>query len=384
MASKFPENDAYLGTVLVTGGCGFIGSFIVAAFAAEPTCTSVVGASRNPKKFRIPEATYRSCDFMDAQEVQKLLDEVQPRVIVHTVSPGVFAIPSEHYRVSYLGTKQLLELAKQHPSVRALVWTSSVEAVTLDPALNSRSVDEAGYRVNDFTSQASAYGRAKGATETLVLGSSTDATVVDFADDADWRGKLLTTSLRVTGLYGPRDKTTIKEMLNVNGTLASRVQIGPNTLVHSWNYVESAANAHVDAAKALLDRRHLRPGMRVDGEAFFIADPEPMRFWDFSRSVWRVAGDSFCNRPAVEQRLIVIPFWLIKAVAMVGEWVYWIATFGSKRPRMTIDHFEFMAKGCWFSIEKARKRIGYEPVCGTEEGIQRTVKWFEENEAWDI
>ncbi|KAF2254484.1 C-3 sterol dehydrogenase/C-4 decarboxylase-like protein [Trematosphaeria pertusa] len=373
------DSGSFLGTVLVTGGCGFIGSFIAEAFAAEPSCSRIVAASRHPNRFRIPKAEYRACDITDLDQARALLDGERPRVIVHTVSPGAFAIPSEHYRVTYLGTKHLLKLAKEHPSVRAFVWTSSVNAVHLDPKLNHRRIDEQEAKINDWNSNASAYSRSKGATESLVLGFNTDATSVDFSQDADWRGKLLTTSLRVTGLFGPRDEKTIKEILHLTNTFATRIQIGPNELVHSWSYVESAADAHVDAAMALLDSRHLRPDMRVDGEAFFIADPEPMRLWDFSRAVWRVAGDEYWNRPEGQQRVFVLPFSMMITIATISEWVYWFFTLGTKRPRMTVDHFELMSKGCWFSIEKAKKRLGYRPVCGTEEGIRRSVKWFQGN-----
>ncbi|KAF2192173.1 C-3 sterol dehydrogenase/C-4 decarboxylase-like protein [Zopfia rhizophila CBS 207.26] len=383
MAASKNSADSLLGTVLVTGGCGFIGSFIVEAFAASSSCSSVVAASRNPTKFCIAEATYKVCNFSDRNQVTALLNEVKPRVIVHTVSPGPFATPDEHYRISYLATKQLLELAKQHPSVRALVWTSSMNAVKLDPAMNSSPLTESGTELNDFKSKASAYGRAKGATETIILASNTDASTVDFSGDASWEGKLLTTSLRITGLYGPRDKTTIWEILKVVNTMATRIQIGKNELLHEWNYVESAANAHVLAARALLDGQHLRPDMRVDGEAFSITDGSPMKFWDFSRKVWEMAGDEFCNRRDKEMKLIVIPFWFMKMVAGFGEWACWLFTFGRKRPRMTVDHFEFMSSGCWFSIEKAQTRLGYEPVCDTEEGIRRTIKWFKDNEGWE-
>ncbi|KAF2691702.1 NAD(P)-binding protein [Lentithecium fluviatile CBS 122367] len=244
-------------------------------FAAEPCCTRVVVASRNPNKFRIRQAEYRPCDLRYIEEVKALFQDIQPKIIIHTISPGPFAQASEQYEVTYFGTKRVLELAKLRPSVRAFVWTSSVNSVELDSTTNHRPINEAKATVTDWTSRASAYGRAKGSTETLVLGSNTDATAVDFSDEADWRGKLLTMSLRVTGLYGPRDKTSIKDILSLVNTIATRTQIGPNKLVHSWCYVDSAANAHVYAAKALLDAKHLQPDIRVDGEAFFIADPKP-------------------------------------------------------------------------------------------------------------
>lgn len=375
MASPVPKGSAPCDTVLITGGCGFIGSFIVEAFAADPAF-SVIAASRNPSRYRVPGVKYLSCDITSQEQVQELINTVQPRIVVHTVSPGVFALPREHYRVSYLGTRCALDICKQHPSVRAFVWTSSQEAVQLDPSKNKSPIDETEAVVNTFRSQhASAYGRSKGETETMVLGYNTDATTVDFSDDANWTGQLLTTSIRITGLYGPRDPITIPEMLRVMRTPATRIQIGPNKLAHSWVYVESAANAHLNAAKALLDQQHLRPDMRVDGEAFFIAEPMPTKIWDFTRAVWKAAG-----HPKDDQKVFIIPFWLMITLASIGEWIFWVFTLGMKRPRVTTDHFVSMAGGSWFSIEKAKKRIGYEPVCDTIEGIRRSVEWFQKAE----
>lgn len=378
MPPQNKNNECFLGTVLVTGGCGFIGSFIVEAFAAEHACSTIVVASRNPNKYRIPQATYRTCDIADWCQVKALLDEVQPRVVVHTVSPGIFASPKEQYRVTYLGTKNILELAKQNPSVRAFVWTSSIEAVESCPENNDKPVDEQEAKVFLFeSSNASAYSRSKGATETLVLGSNTDATTVDFSDAADWAGQLLTTSLRVTGLYGPRDDKTINTQLDALKTpQVTRMQVGPNKVVNSWCYVESAADAHVNAAKTLLDGNHLRPDMRVDGEAFFIADPEPTKIWDFTRAVWKAAGHS-----TDDQNIIVLPFWLVIGFARIAGWLYWIFTLGSlPYGAMSAESFKIMARGSNVSIKKAKKRLGYKPVCDSEEGIRRSVEWFRENE----
>jgi sterol-4alpha-carboxylate 3-dehydrogenase (decarboxylating) len=89
------RDHALLGTVLVTGGCGFIGSFITEAFAAEPSCTRLVVASRTPNNFCLPEVEYRSCDFTKSEQVKALLDDIQPRTIIHTVSRA-----RSHYRQS--------------------------------------------------------------------------------------------------------------------------------------------------------------------------------------------------------------------------------------------------------------------------------------------
>ncbi|KAF2477712.1 uncharacterized protein BDR25DRAFT_308592 [Lindgomyces ingoldianus] len=40
------------------------------------------------------------------------------------------------------------------------------------------------------------------------------------------------------------------------------------------------------------------------------------------------------------------------------------------------DHAGGHPEGLLVSIEKARRRLGYEPLCSTDEGIWRTIEWF--------
>jgi sterol-4alpha-carboxylate 3-dehydrogenase (decarboxylating) len=60
------------------------------------------------------------------------------------------------------------------------------------------------------------------------------------------------TTLRVAGIYDPRNRLTMLPMLSFVNTPKTWFQIGPNNLVHDWIYIDNCARAHVLAAKALL------------------------------------------------------------------------------------------------------------------------------------
>ena len=76
----------------------------------------------------------------------------------------------------------------------------------------------------------------------------------------------------------------------------TKYQVGLNDNLFDFTYVENVAYGHVLAVLALLSTHKLGSTVpidteRVDGEAFFITNGEPVYFWDFARAVWHEAGD---------------------------------------------------------------------------------------------
>ncbi|KAF2875748.1 C-3 sterol dehydrogenase/C-4 decarboxylase-like protein [Massariosphaeria phaeospora] len=370
-----------MGTVLVTGGAGIVGSHVIDALMKESHCERVVATYHRQKKHQdaCPGVDYHVCNILDTSAVADLLDKTRPRVIIHTISPGPSAPADVQHQVNYVATKELLELALNHPDVEAFVYTSSVEAVVLGSGLNEVPVTENNAQLNSLNSFTglSAYGRTKGAADQLVLSANTRGNILNQGDG--YRGHLRTTTLRVGGLYGERDLKTIHEMIKCVNTIATRIQIGPDHVMNEWVYTENVAQAHVLAAKALLDDR-TSADTKVDGESFFITDDSPMRFWEFSRKVWKAAGDTSLNaeKPA---RVVRIPIWVVVIAVSVGEWIQKLMGSRTNQMKLSRHHLEYMRGGCRFSVEKAKERLGYRPVCDTNEGIRRSVAWFQRKES---
>lgn len=350
-------------TILVTGGCGFLGSHIVDALTADHF--TVVAASRNPTKYRNPAARYISLNLHNAEATAALIDEIKPQAIVHTVTAGPNAPRATHDK-EYRATKSLLEIAHKAPSLKAFIYTSSAEAVANLNGLQKLSETDAVLHTD--ASAPTSYARVKAASERLIRGFNQPVACVN----GGYAGSLRSVMLRMPGIYGPRDGSITPGLLQGTNTFVSRLQFGDNKSLNEWIYVESAASAHLLAVKALLNDNV----SGVDGEAFFFSDGEPLRFWDFARKIWAVAGDK--NVSCAEKR-VVAPWASIVALATLIELLTFIFSFGRMVPPMSRHHLQYMRFGGWWDISKARERLQYEPLVSTDEGIHRTVAWFQQN-----
>ena len=116
-----------LGSVLVVGGCGFLGYRVVSVLVNEPNC-SVSVLSRNPSHSHVAGVSYHACDITDINSLQSLLLEIQPRIILNTASPIFYKDKVDDallHQINVVGTQNLLDVAKTTKSVKAFIHTSS-------------------------------------------------------------------------------------------------------------------------------------------------------------------------------------------------------------------------------------------------------------------
>ena len=154
----------------------------------------------------------------------------------------------------------------------------------------------------------------------------------------------------------------------------TKFQLGENTNLFDFTEATNVAHAHHLAAAALLttaDREEQGqvPPLdheKVDGEAFFITNDSPMYFWDFTRTAWKELGDT--TKPS-QVWTINKDFGLF--IATLFEWIFFIFRLGV--PNLTRQKVKFSCMTRYYSIEKAKRRLGYRPVVGVTEGLKRGV-----------
>lgn len=373
---NLPQKSNALGSVLVVGGCGFLGFHIVRCLLEDPDCSTVVVLSRNPNRNRLPGVSYHAGDIGNPETIQLLMDQLKPHVIVHAASPTghVNGHPSIYRETNVKGTANLLARAAEAPFTRAFVYTSTTMVVVG----SEHSFASESSPILNASSKENEYAKTKAIADTLVLEAN------DSGSGA--RNGLRTACIRVGAMYGERDTQTTPGLLGILRRGETGFQIGENVNLFDWVHVENAARAHVLAAKALLaesasSEEEEDKTRKVSGEAFFITDDAPLPFWDMARKMWAAAGHPI----STDNKVWVIPTkWALRS-AMAFEWVVWAFSLGTKSPqKFSRQVVEYCCLTHTYCIDKAKNRLGYVARDMLEEGVRQAVAWALKEEPLEL
>ena len=361
MSVKAPDR------VLVIGGCGFLGHHIVQQLL-DSGCKNVSVLDLRTDRNKKAGVSYHSGDITSESDVQAVLQAEKPVGVIHTASPlaSEYVPDSVFDKVNVRGTANLLQMAGKSGCVQAFVYTSSASVVH-DYQSDLRFADET-WPVLQKPATPDHYAHTKGLADDLVTSSNRKY------------GDMLTAAIRPAGIFGEGDVQMIPGMVSAYTSGKTGVQIGDNSNLWDHTYVGNVAHAHLLALQALVVT-HERKGEvldheRVDGEAFFITNDSPVPFWDFMRKIWAEAGWTGGDR-----KPWVIPAPLGHFIASAIVWVFWIFTLGFvPAPVSLVKVMNFSTQTRTYNIEKAKKRLGYLPIVGLEDGIRRGVRWHLQNE----
>ena len=360
------DESRALGSVLVIGGCGYLGSRLIRQLIDNKDATFISVIDIKTDKHPHPNVTYHELDICSWVEVSSTFHQIRPHTVFHTASPFAFGFDLKFYeKVNVGGTKNLLRAAEAVRTVKAFVYSSSASVVhdgTSDLIMATEDTP-----IVLLPAQRSVYSHSKALGESVVLEANRQA------------GDMLTCSIRLSGMFGEDDASSTKPMIDAAASGKYRYQMGNGQNLFDRTYVGNVVQAHVLAAHALTSAPRpllssstaIPADERVDGEALLITNDEPMRFWDFARALGAAAG-----YPTAPQSVRVIPKWMGLIIVALMEWAIWIASLGQRDSSAISTGIRYSMMNRTYNIEKAKKRLGYRPTVNMAEGIRRAGESF--------
>ncbi len=163
-------------------------------------------------------------------------------------------------------------------------------------------------------------------------------------------------SIRPGNVFGPRDHTFIEKYLDAmeKGKLA---YVSGGRCLTAPTYVENL----VDAIEAACVEQ------RAAGEAFFITDGLDI--------TWKAFTEKFAAALGVPSPKLSAPFAVANGLGYASERLYLLLGISSP-PMITRYRVSNAGRDYHFSIDKARRLLGYDPAVNFEDAVKNTVHWY--------
>jgi 3beta-hydroxy-Delta5-steroid dehydrogenase / steroid Delta-isomerase len=337
-----------LGRVLVTGGSGFVGANLVTELLDRGL--EVRSFDRVPSPLPAhPRLEIFQGDITDVDDVAAAVTDAD--TIIHTAAiidlMGGASVTEEYRRRSFAvnvtGTENLVHAA-QKSGVKRFVYTAS-NSVVMGGQRISGGDETLPYtkRFNDL------YTETKVVAEKFVLSQN------------GVQG-LLTCSIRPSGIWGRGDQTMFRKLFESMLSGHVKVLVGNKNAKLDNSYVHNLIHGFILAAQ------HLVPGGAAPGQAYFINDGEPVNMFEFARPVVEACGQHW-----PKLRVPGRPVWL----AMSGwQWLHF--RFGLPKPLLEPTGVERVYLDNYFSIAKAQRDLGYQPLYTTEDALEHCLPYYVE------
>lgn len=315
--------------VLVTGATGMIGSAVAQrACDAGYRVRALVRASSDRSLLDPLDVEYAEGDLRDGSSLEPIMDEVD--IVVHAGAHIGDWGPADLYRaVNVVGLEHLLTAAQRRTSLRRWIQISSLGVY---PARDHHGTDESTPPDLDGLD---GYTRTKAEAE-LVLRRHME------------EYPLPAVILRPGFVYGRGERHVLPRMIErlESGTMKL---IGDGTKPLNNTHVGNLAEAVMLAIE----------NDRAVGETYNIRDERLVDRVEYVQAVC-----DYINRPFPRR----VPFWVARAlVGPIENWARW--TGRSEAPILTAARLKFLARSLDFSIDKAKRELGYEGRLDFQQGI---------------
>lgn len=321
--------------MLVTGGGGFVGRYVVRQLLERGYAVRSLGRSPQPELTALG-VEVRCGDLADAAAVDSAVAGVDG--VFHVAAKaGVWGSWESYFAANVTGTENVVAACRAY-GVSRLVYTSTPSVV-----FNRRHFRGEGNELPYGQRWLCHYAHTKAIAEQAALG-------------ANGKG-LKVVALRPHLIFGPGDPHLLPRV--VGSVLAGRLKIvgdGQNRV--DVSYVEDVASAHLAAFDAL-------EAGACAGKAYFISQGEPVAIWPWLNQVLEGLG-----HPPLQKTM---PLWLAYAAGGTAELIWKLLSKSGEPPITRFVALE-LAKDHYFDANAAREELGFRPAFSMETALERTIE----------
>lgn len=314
--------------ILITGGSGFIGSYLVGTLLNDETFEIMNVDVAEPVQEN-PRLFWAKTSILEKEKLVEVFAKFQPAYVVH-LAARTDTDPEnvlEDYKVNTDGTANVLEAIVKCGSVQRTIITST-QFVNQYHGLPAHDQDYAPHTV---------YGESKVITEELTRAADL---------------KCCWTIIRPTNIWGPRHPRYSKEFWYVLKK-GGYFHPGKKPVIRSYGYVGNV----VDQIVGLLEIEC----PKIDKQVFYVGD-EPINLYDWANGF---------SLALTQKKVRVVPRIIVKGLALTGDV---LRKLKIKFP-ITSSRYKSMTNGNTAPMQKTFQLLG-KPRYSLKDGIDETVEWL--------
>lgn len=257
-------------------------------------------------------------------------------------------------KINVQGVEALIDVCIEC-SISKLIYTSSYNVIFGANEIQNGDESMDYYPIDQYTDY---YSKSKQLAERLVL----NANGKTLGNDK----KLSTLILRPAAIYGEGERRHFPRIIKLMDNGLFTFTVGDATV--DWVHIDNLTQAFILASDKLVAVDD--PKKIPSGRAYFISDDSPIHSWEFLRPL---AEGNDCEFPT-----ICIPVFFMKYFSILCELFHMLCKSMGLYVEPFCTQAEVSKVGIthYFSMERAKKELGYEPRINTIEGAKRVGQYY--------